>query len=160
MSQLTKSIESTYYSPRISLPNRLLDRLNYLSHHTTYHLPYQTSIIHLLSTDPIPPTTNHPIGKDKDRLSSLNHPKIKIHLSLRPFSFSLHLTLVNSRKNKNREKMTYTYWHTYNIIHHIYIYIHILYILFSPLPYPSHNKKNFFSLFIFIFTQLHSRKFL
>lgn len=127
MSQLAKSIKSTYRSPRISLPNRLLDRLNYLylSCHTTTSRPI--GFYNLFTISQLKSPTNHPLEKDKDKLSSLS----TLHLSLRPFSFSLHLTLVNSRKNKNRKMMTYTY----NIIHHIYIYIHILYISFnSSLP--------------------------
>lgn len=103
----------------------------------------------------------YPSFREKDNNSPFSIPtlqKIKIHLSLHSFLFSLHLTLVNSCKNKNREMMTHTH-----IFIHVHISMYILYILFSPLSllhasHHLHNKK--FSLFILVFTPLHSRKFL
>ena len=56
-----------------------LNWLNYLSYNTTTgsltYLPYQTSIIHLLSTGPILRQLTIPLEKDKDSLFSLNSPK-------------------------------------------------------------------------------------
>lgn len=103
----------------------------------------------------------YPSFREKDNNSPFSIPtlqKIKIHFFLHSFLFSLHLTLVNSCKNKNREMMTHTHLFTfiYPCIYYIFYLAPCLF--FTPLII-LHNK-NFFFLFILIFTPLHSRKFL
>ena len=83
------------------------------------------SIIRLLLAGSSP-SINLPLKKVKNNLFSLDSPKIKIHLSLRPFSFSLHLILVNSCENKNKETMTYS--HSF-LISLFYLIYYILYLL-------------------------------
>lgn len=100
----------------------------------------------------------YPSFREKDNNSPFSLPtlqKIKIHLSLHSFSFSLHLTLVNSRKNKNREMMTPPHTFIYPYIYYIF---YLAPCLFTPVI--IFITKKFFSLFILIFTPLHSRKFL
>lgn len=118
MSQFTNRPST---NPLAILPNRLtqsstIGPLIYLS---------IDSIIRLLLADSSP-SINLPLKKVKNNLFSLDSPKIKIHLSLRPFSFSLHLILVNSCENKNKETMTYPHSVSYFPFYLIYYILYLL----------------------------------